>query len=57
MKETLERVRATKDMAREHVKWLIRHSHVQVPRYEELVPILVAAASHREKLDKGKKYT
>jgi hypothetical protein len=31
MKEMLERIAVIKDLTREHAKWLIQHSHVQIP--------------------------
>ena len=53
--ELTSQLNVVKELDCEHSKWLLRFTNVHVPNHEELIPIIVAAKSYREKTKKGKK--
>ena len=55
IEEFLNQLNSVKELAREHSKWLLRYKKIHVPKYEELIPIIVATKVHRTKEEKGKK--
>lgn len=54
IEEMQEKLNVIKDLARKHSKWLLRYTNVHVHRHEELMSIIFAAKTHREKSKKGK---
>ena len=54
-KELPNQLNAVKELAKEHSKWLLRHTNIHVPKHEELIPMIVVAKAYRTKAKKGKK--
>ena len=55
MGELPKQLNVVRELAKEHSKCLLRYTNVYVPKYEELIPIVVARKAHRASMEKGKK--
>ena len=54
IEELLNQLNAMKELAREHLRWHLRLTNINVPNHKELIPIIVVTKAYIVKAEKGK---
>ena len=54
IEELLNQLNAMKELAREHLRWHLRFTNINVPNHKELIPIIVVTKEYRVQTKKGK---